>query len=68
MPLDKFVDSEIVGLYGGQAKILSRSLININAGLGYMMIYSASPPSLYLLFLKDADNVVKSFNFLNSSE
>jgi hypothetical protein len=95
MPLDKFVESEIEGLYGGQAKILSRSPININGHtaekvelvccgseeilhevriyltngeLGYTMVYSASPPSLYLLFLKDADNVVKSFRFLNSSE
>lgn len=95
MPLDKFVDSEIEGLYGGQAKILSRSPINIsghtaekvelvccgseeilhevriyltNGELGYTMVYSASPPSLYLLFLKDADNIVKSFRFLNSSE
>lgn len=95
MPLDKFVDSEIEGLYDGQAKILSRSPINIsghtaekvelvccgseeilhevriyltNGELGYTMVYSASPPSLYLLFLKDADNIVKSFRFLNSSE
>ncbi|MGH9987379.1 MAG: hypothetical protein ACRD8W_25820, partial [Nitrososphaeraceae archaeon] len=94
MPLDRFVDSEIEGLYNGQAEIISRGPINIGGEaaekvellccdsteslhqvrifltkgeLGYTLVYSAAPPSLYLLFLNDADDVVKSFRFLNGS-